>query len=314
MTQPAAPVRARRSRHTAAPVPVVPPGPSTIDLHTHTNRSDGTESAADLVRAAAAAGVRLLAITDHDTLAGYREVASRLPAALELLPGVEINAIVRDRPELRESEVHIVGLGVDPADAALEATLERQRLGRRRRFATMIERLRAAGIEIAPALGGLVPDEIDSLGRPTIARALIAVGLAGTVEEAFERYLSPGRPGYVPRDGLDPLGAIGAVRDAGGLAVLAHFGEAAERLAVVRGLVDCGLGGLEVYYRTFDAATVRRVGAVARELRLVATGGSDYHGDGRSYADVHAGLWVPAEVGTAVKAALDRPTGSAEPG
>ena len=313
MTGTAAAARSRRSRHTAAPVPVVPPGPSTIDLHTHTNRSDGTEPPGELVRAAAAAGVRFLAITDHDTLAGYRDAVSVLPPTIELLPGVEINAIVRDRPELRESEVHIVGLGVDPADEALEATLAHQRLGRRRRFATMVGRLRAVGADVGPALEALAPDEIDSLGRPTIARALIAIGLASSVEDAFERYLSPGRPGYVPRDGLDPIGAIGAIRDAGGLPVLAHFGEAADRLPVVRSLIECGLGGLEVYYRTFDAATVAQVGSVARELRLVATGGSDYHGDGRPYGEIHAGLWVPPEVGPAVRAAVDAAVGSSQP-
>ena len=136
----------------------------------------------------------------------------------------------------------------------------------------------------------------DALGRPTVARALIEAGYADSVEDAFSRLLGWGKPGYVPRSGLGPVEAIEAIRAADGLAVLAHFGEAPSRVEVVRELVEAGLGGLEVYYRSFDAATVFAVGEVAAALGLVATGGSDYHGDTSTYAEAHAGLWVPPEV------------------
>ena len=112
-----------------------------------------------------------------------------------------------------------------------------------------------------------------------------------------------GKPGYVPRSGLGPIEAIEAIRAAGGLAVLAHFGEAPSRVEVVRELSDAGLGGLEVYYRSFDAATVFAVGEVAAALGLVATGGSDYHGDTSTYAEAHAELWVPPEVAAGIPGA-----------
>jgi predicted metal-dependent phosphoesterase TrpH len=295
------------ARHRPIADPVVPPAPSTIDLHSHTARSDGLLEPSALATAAASVGVRLLAITDHDTLAGVRELhaSNAVPDELEVLPGIEINAVVRDRPELVESEVHVLGLGVDPEDEALEAMLARQRGARRVRFEQMVGRLRGLGLEVEPALDGLpATDDEDALGRPRLARALIALGAALSVEDAFERWLSRGRPAYVPREGVGPVEAIAAIRRAGGMAALAHFGEAARLRHIVVELVDAGLAGLEVYYRAFDRPTVAAVGEVARELRLVATGGSDYHGDRETYAEAHAELWVPPEVGEAVRRAL----------
>ena len=297
----------RRPRHALPGEPVIPPAPSTIDLHTHTARSDGLLEPADLVAQAAAAGVRLLSITDHDTLAGVREVLAGggIPQGLELLPGVELNAITADRLDLRESEVHVLGLGVDLDDDELEATLALQRTRRRTRFDRMVRRLADIARPIDDALEALpVTSDDDALGRPRVARAMIAKGYVTSVEEAFTTYLSRGRPGYVPREGLGPIEAIRAIRAAGGLAALAHFSEAPERPDVIRELKDAGLGGLEVYYRSFDAATVEAVRAVAEAASLVATGGSDYHGDLESYAATHARLWVPPTVEEPLRAAL----------
>jgi predicted metal-dependent phosphoesterase TrpH len=278
---------------------VVPPGPSTIDLHTHTTRSDGVVPPAELVAAAFEAGVRLLALTDHDNLAGYREVtaARAIPDGLRLIPGVEINAIVTRDLGLWEGELHILGFGMDPGDAAFEATLAAQRGRRRERFERTVALLRELDLSIDAHLGAVTGSADDALGRPTVARALIAAGHATSVEDAFRRLLGWGKPGYVSRTGLGPVEAIEAIRAAGGLPVLAHFGEAPSRVDVVRELLDAGLGGLEVYYRSFDAATVAAVAGVARDLGLLATGGSDYHGDAGPYAEAHAGLWVPPEVG-----------------
>lgn len=287
--------------------PVIPPGPSTIDLHTHTARSDGLLEPAELVAQAVAAGVRLLAITDHDTLAGVREVlaARVVPAGRELLSGIELNAVVRDRPELRESEVHVLGLGVDVDDDELEATLARQRRARRTRYDRMVRQLADLGLPIGDALDALpVTDVDDALGRPRVARAMIAKGYAASIEDAFERYLSRGRPGFVPRDGLGPIEAIRAIRAAGGLASLAHFSEAPQRVGVIRELQEAGLGGIEVYYRTFDAPTVATMEAFAIAHHLTATGGSDYHGDLQPYAAAHAALWVPPSVEGPLRAAM----------
>jgi predicted metal-dependent phosphoesterase TrpH len=296
------------SRHAPDAIadPVVPPAPSTIDLHTHTLRSDGVLEPAELVRQAFEAGVRLLAITDHDTLAGYREMGSahHLPPGLELLAGVEINAVVQRRDDVWEGELHVLGFGMDPDDEAFEAALAAQRGERRRRFERILVRLRDIGMPVDAQISDLAPGAEDALGRPTVARALIRAGHAVSVEDAFRRWLARGMPAYVPRDGLGPVGAITAIRAAGGLPVLAHFREAAERPGIVAELVEHGLGGLEVYYRTFDRSTVEAVGRVADDLRLVRTGGSDYHGDLGPYAGEHAGLWVPPEVGGVLRSAL----------
>ena len=300
---------ARRKRHDPWHGGVTPTEPSTIDLHTHTARSDGLLEPADLVAAAAAAGVRLLAITDHDTLAGVREVvaAGAVPAGLELLPGIELNAVVHDRPELMESEVHVLGLGVDLDDDELEATLELQRERRRVRFVAMVARLADLGLPIDDALAALpMTGDDDALGRPRVARAMIAKGYVVSIEDAFERYLANGRAGYVPREGLGPIEAIKAIRAAGGLASLAHFSEAPVRMDVLRELQEAGLGGLEVYYRSFDAVIVRSMEAVAKVTSLVPTGGSDYHGDRETYAEAHARLDVPREIGDRIRAVLGR--------
>ncbi len=223
---------------------------------------------------------------------------------MTLLPGVEINAIVTRDLGLWEGELHILGFGMDPADAAFEAALGSQRDRRRVRFERTVDRLRELGLAIDAQVAELDAGDGDALGRPTVARALMAAGHATSVEDAFRRLLGWGCPAYVPREGLGPSEAISAIRAAGGLPSLAHFSEAPSRMSVLRDLIDAGLGGLEVYYRSFDADTVTMVGAVARTLGLVPTGGTDYHGDTGTYAESHARLWVPPSVGDDVRAAI----------
>jgi predicted metal-dependent phosphoesterase TrpH len=278
---------------------VVPPAPSTVDLHTHTTRSDGIVAPAELVREAWDAGVRILSLTDHDTLAGYREVvaAESVPSGMTLVPGVEINAIVTRDLGLWEGELHVLGFGMDPFDEGFETVLASQRDSRRLRFARTIALLRDLGLPIDVEVAALAPTEDDALGRPTIARALMAAGHASSVEDAFSRLLGYGQPAYVRREGLEPDDAIRAIVDAGGVPVLAHFRESTQRKDIIRELMDAGLAGLEVYYRSFDADTVAAVGKVAASLGLLATGGTDYHGDLGPYAEAHAFLWVPPQVG-----------------
>lgn len=294
---------------------VVPPEPSSVDLHAHSTRSDGVLAPAILVAAVAAAGVRTFALTDHDTLAGYRELiaADAVPAGMTLIPGVEINALVTQDLGLWEGELHILGFGMDPDDEGFESALATQRGARRTRFDRTVALLRKIGLPIDPQVEALEVGANDALGRPTIARALVAAGFAASVEDAFTRIIGHGGPGYVRRKGLGPVAAIGAIRAAGGLPVLAHFREAPERLPLLRELQAAGLGGLEVHHRSFDGVTVEAVSAVARELGLEATGGSDYHGDLGTYADAHASLWVPAQVGTRLLAALHGQPGAADP-
>jgi hypothetical protein len=289
----------------------VPAYPSRVDFHTHSRRSDGVLEPHDLIAAAAQAGVRVMALSDHDTLAGVRELcaagAPELP--LELLPGVEINSVATGIDGLWEGELHILGLGVDPDDAAFEAALDRQREARAIRFERIVDRLRDLGFSVDRQAEAVHVEPGASLGRPQIARLLVAAGHSSSVDDAMQTLLARGRPAYVERQGLGPAEAIAAIRAAGGLPVLAHFSGAADRLDLIRELIHSGLGGLEVHYRKFDAETVAELAAVAAQLRLVPTGGSDYHGDGETYAEAHSALFVPDEDAAAVYGSLGRPLG-----
>jgi len=299
-------------RDRGAPVSgrLVPPAPSRADFHAHTLRSDGLLDPFELVAAAAAAGVRTLAVTDHDTLAGYRELvgpgAPALPTGLDLVPGIEINATGPNAADLPDGELHLVGLGVNPGDERFEALLGSQRGARRRRFERMLARLREAGMPVDAQLEGLGRSDEASLGRPTIARALVEAGFAASVSDAFDRIVGPGRPGYVRREAMGPGDALAAIRTAGGLPVLAHFATAPARPALVRDLVDAGLGGIEIHHRSFDVATVERMRAVAARHRLVPSGGTDFHGDEGSYAEAIAETWVPDAVAEEMRTALGR--------
>jgi 3',5'-nucleoside bisphosphate phosphatase len=298
----------RKSRHAAEPTPITGGGTSIVDLHTHTTRSDGVLEPAVLVRDVAAAGVRYLSITDHDSLAAYRELsaeAGSVPEGLELIPGVEINAIARDIP-LLDGELHVLGFGMDPAHEAFEAALAGQRAARRARFERTVRRLAEIGMPIDAHVASIDLTRDDALGRPTIARALITAGFADSVEDAFRRLIGWGGPAYVPREGLGPVAAIEAIAGAGGLPVLAHFSEAPGQLGLLRELREAGLRGLETYYRTFPPETVVLVADVAQRLGFVATGGSDYHGDLMTYAEAHATLNVPPIVVDRLREAIGR--------
>ena len=297
-----------RDRRAPARGRLVPPSPSSADFHAHTSRSDGLLAPIDLVSAAVAAGVRTLALTDHDTLAGYRELvapgAPPLPAGFDLVPGVEINATVSDAADLPDGELHLIGLGVDPEAAAFEAVLDRQRGARRRRFERMLAKLREAGLPVDAQLEDLDRSDDESIGRPTIARALVRAGFARDVQDAFDRIVGHGRPGYVRREAMGPVDALAAIRRAGGLPVLAHFATAPDRPALLRDLLDAGLAGIEVHHRSFDAATVQRMRVFAAAHRLVPSGGTDFHGDEGSYAEAIGETWVPDEVADEVRRAL----------
>jgi predicted metal-dependent phosphoesterase TrpH len=280
--------------------------PAKADFHTHTTRSDGVLEPPELVRQVLAAGVRTLAITDHDSLAGVHEMlGTGVPDGLRLIPGVEINALTRGL-DVPEGELHVIGLGVDVRDATLEAALRRQRDARRARFEQTVERFRELGMPIDEQVARLDLTRDDALGRPTVARALVAAGLAESVEDAFSRLLGWGMPGYVPRTGLGPVEAIQTIRAAGGLPVLAHFAWAPDRRDLILGLVEAGLAGIETHHRSFDTATRRRMTSFARAFGLLPSGGSDYHGDLGPYAQSHAELFMPTSVERAVLEAIDR--------
>jgi len=285
-----------------------------VDLHTHTDRSDGILPARDLYTAMRNWGLRVAAIADHDTLAGYRELRDAGMGAApsadgpQLIPAVEINSVadnelVRRGVELEEGELHVLGYGIDADDAQFEQRLASQREGRRTRLLLIIEALRRLGKpiddEIAPVL-----DSEEALGRPHIARAMVRAGYVTSVDEAFDLWIDRNGPAYVPRQGMRSRDAIDAIDNAGGVAVLAHYPAAPEQPGLIDLLVGWGLRGLEVHYRRFLPETITQMIAFAAERGMLATGGSDYHGDGMSYAEAQATTWVPSAVADSLLDAL----------
>ena len=289
--------------------------PNSVDLHTHTARSDGVLEPLELYAQMRTWGSTLVAITDHDTVAGARELlAAGLGAAAgdgpRIIVGVEINTAIDGEveaiggSEARLGELHVLGLGVDPDDPAFEAVLREQRGGRARRLELTLERLRDMGMEVKAQLPR-VEGGIDALGRPHVARALVGAGYAESVADAFERYLVPGMPAYIRRQGIGPRAAIEAISAAGGIASLAHSPWAPDEPAVIEQLMRWGLRALEVHYHHWDDERVERMGAFADARGLLRTGGSDYHGDMGSYAEAQASVHVPAWVGERLLGALE---------
>ncbi len=248
----------------------VGPGRAFVDMHMHSTASDGLHSPAEVVAAARAAGLVAIALTDHDTLAGVGEASEagrRL--GVRVVPGVELSAV--DGAE----EVHLLGLHLSRPDA-LERRLAGFREARRERAARIVDRLNALGIPVTLE-AVLAEAGAGAIGRPHIARALVAGGWARDPREAFERWIGNGRPAYVEKARLALDEAIGLTHEAGGLAVLAHPGPSGTRarLETLRGL---GLDGVEVRHPSHSSEDVARLEALAAHLGLVPSGGSDWHG------------------------------------
>jgi predicted metal-dependent phosphoesterase TrpH len=269
-----------------------------IDLHTHTTASDGRCTPAELVRGAAAAGVTVLGVTDHDTIGGCDAAsAACADARIEFVAGIEITAV-------REAaDVHVLGYFIDTRSAALQAFLSRHRATRIDRVRQMIDRLAQLGIALdADAiLAPGIADSAKAAGRPWIARALVAAGHASSTDEAFDRWLSRGRPAFVPRAGASPEEVFGRIHDAGGVASLAHPALVGHD-EWIDGFASAGLDALEVYHTDHDDAAVARYAAAARRLGLAVTGGSDFHGDATHGAVTPGIVSLPRDEYDALKA------------
>jgi predicted metal-dependent phosphoesterase TrpH len=244
-----------------------------IDLHLHTTASDGQCSPGELVARARHAGISVLAITDHDTMAGVPEAAAAASEmALGFVPGIEITAVENGH------DVHVLGYWIDGSSPSLVGLLEGLRGARTARAREIAQRLAEAGapIDISEQVAGAAALG-RSIARPEIARALIRAGHATTVAEAFDRYLSEGRPAYVGHRGPTPSQVVAAIVGAGGVASLAHPGPLG-RDDLIPSLAGAGLAAIEAYHSAHDDATCARYLAVAAAHGLVVTGGSDFHG------------------------------------
>lgn len=243
------------------------------DLHLHTTASDGVWTPSQLIDAAAAAGLAAVAVTDHDTVAGIAEALARGAAAgIEVVPGIELSVGHGD------TEVHLLGYYIDWQDERLLSALERLRASRHERLERMVRRLQEAGCavsveDVLRAAGGGSP------GRPHVARVLVERGYAASVPDAFDRWLTPGRPGYVPRSRISLAEGIALIHAAGGIAVCAHPGLLREQ-AIVEEAVRLGVDGIEVVHSEHRPEQQAHYDAFARARGLIRTGGSDAHGPG----------------------------------
>lgn len=267
-----------------------------IDLHMHSNASDGSFTPEEVAGMAAGNGVEVFALTDHDTLDGLPAAgacASR--AGIRLIPGVELSVSEEGM------DVHLLAYGFDDRDPSLVAAVRRYREGRRERTRKILSRLKGLGIRISLeeveeiASGG-------ALGRPHVAEALLRAGHVETFNEAFQRYLGHHAPAYVPKPKVALEEATSIVREAGGVTILAHPGTL-NRDHLIPAWARRGLDGIEVWHSKHDAAAVERYRGYAHLHGLLMTGGSDYHGE-RTPGVVIGCVAVPDEILGPLDAAL----------
>jgi hypothetical protein len=252
-----------------------------IDLHTHSRISDGTDAPAELVQRAAAAGLGVVALTDHDTFDGLDEaVAEGERLGVEVVRGMELSCARGG------SSVHLLAYGADPADPALAEELDRVRSGRTDRLRPVLAKLAELGVPVTEAEVRRQVGESPSVGRPHIADALVAAGHVRDRTEAFDRFLADGGPAHAPRYAIDIRRGVDLVHGAGGLAVIAHpWGRGREHVLPPELLesfaAEHDLDGLEVDHQDHDADARHRLRRLTERLGLLATGSSDYHGTGK---------------------------------
>ena len=259
-----------------------------IDLHTHTNCSDGTDSPRELVNKAIVLGLDVLGISDHDTTSGWKEATESLRGSLKLALGSEISCLTADG-----ISVHMLGLLFDPEHAEMQQVLEETRDGRLPRMRKMIEKMRAEGMDISMEDVEQAMPAGATMGRPHLADALVAKKIVKSRDEAFVDLLHNESRFYVSHAAPTPAEAIALIRRAGGVSVIAHpF--ASHRGQILKAedfseLVSAGLNGIEVDHRDQNPDERAMLRSIAKELDLVVTGSSDYHGTGKlnSLAENH---------------------------
>jgi predicted metal-dependent phosphoesterase TrpH len=278
-----------------------------IDLHTHTNESDGTYTPAELVEAALTAGLEALAITDHETFAGYDRAAPIAAAkGLDLVCGIEVNTHLSrtDRGRERAWSIHLLGYFLhSPPPDSFRGWLSELLQTRRERNVKLVKKLRSMGVAIE--LGEVETMGRTLTGRPHFAQVLVDKGYVSNSEEAFRKYLGESSPGFVQRDSPNTVTGIQQINAGGGLAVLAHpvrlgILDRVQEERLIAELRDGGLRGIEVYHSDHRPADVERYAALAKKLDLAVSGGSDFHGAAKPHIHLGTGLNgnlnVPREV------------------
>ena len=257
----------------------------TIDLHVHSTASDGTFTPTELVAEAKRCGLSAFALTDHDTVDGISEaLAAGKASGLEVIPGVELST------EYNETEIHVVGLFIDPANTELQAELAKFRDNRDNRNLKMIEKLQEEGFRItAEDLYRLNPDTV--VARPHIARYLVDSGQVKDLKTVFDKYIGDGCKCYVDRYKITPMQAVALIHQAGGLAILAHpclyKMKRAELTDMIEELVAAGLNGIEAVYSCNQGSDEKDFRAMAEKYHLLLSGGSDFHGANKPYSSWH---------------------------
>ena len=250
--------------------PAAAGAPRFVDLHSHSTASDGAFAPAVVVQEAHKAGLAAIALTDHDTTAGLSEAqAESERLGIRLVPGIELSAVENDH------ETHILGLHLG-STAPIDARLAALREMRRARASRIVDLLNANGVRITFE-SVLQQAGSAAIGRPHVARALIAEGWAVDSRDAFDRYLASGRPGFVPKEQLTVRDAIALIHAAGGIAIVAHPGQhgTRERIELLK---DDGLDGVEVRHPGHSNEDITRLMALVEHFGLVPSGGSDWHG------------------------------------
>jgi len=243
------------------------------DFHCHSTASDGILSPADVVTLAYDEGVRVLALTDHDSTEGIAEARAAVAdkSDFTLIPGVEMGT------DIPGGEVHVLGYFLEPGNAELQTVLEKLRASRKDRGRGMVEKLREMGFDVTwEQVQRFAGD--GAVGRPHVAQALFEKGYVETVTEAFDKYIGRNGPAYVDRIKMTPRDAVATIVRLGGVACLAHPADLEDLDGLLAGLKDAGLAGMEVHYKLYDEETVARLAAAAERHGLLPLGGSDYHG------------------------------------
>ncbi|MGB4504065.1 MAG: PHP domain-containing protein [Syntrophaceticus sp.] len=246
------------------------------DLHIHSTASDGTLTPEEIVNLALKKELSVISITDHDTIDGIdRALEAARGTSLEVIPGIEINT------DWEDTEIHILGYYLEYNSQFLQNTLFKIRQARERRAKLMIDKLAEHGVSLTYEQVKSIAGEA-TICRPHIAQAMIEGGYVASIKDAFEKYLLRGKPGYVPREKLDPFSAIAIIERANGVPVLAHPG-LSERDDLIPAFAKKGLLGIEVYYPFHTPDMVDQYKWFCRKYGLVMTGGTDYHGPGTEY-------------------------------